>query len=121
MGRNGAGGCVIASQDRHENRSRTVWITFHWRGITSSVSVTSSPSFDSLGGTATRTSRGRGDYDALARQMRGKRLAGGPLALDGWNLRGSRRLLGRQFVLARGGLGLFQPQFQLVEQALLVL
>ena len=44
----GAGGWVIVSQFRHENFSRTVWITFHWRGITSSVSVMSSPSFDSL-------------------------------------------------------------------------
>jgi hypothetical protein len=26
---NGAGGCVIVSQSRHENLSRTVWITFH--------------------------------------------------------------------------------------------
>lgn len=45
-----------------------VWITFHWRGITSSVSVTSSPSFDSLaepqqgqlsGAAITTCSRGR--------------------------------------------------------------
>src|SRR3546814_6916338 len=43
---NGAGGCVIVSQSRQENFSRTVRITFHWRGITSSVSVISSPSFD---------------------------------------------------------------------------
>src|SRR5271155_4814044 len=44
----GAGGWVIVSQSRHENFSRTVWITFHWRGTTSSVSVTSSPSFESF-------------------------------------------------------------------------
>jgi hypothetical protein len=30
---------VIVSQLRHENFSRTVWITFHCRGMTSSVSV----------------------------------------------------------------------------------
>ena len=30
---NGAGGCVIASQSRQENFSRTVWMTFHSRGI----------------------------------------------------------------------------------------
>ena len=68
MAWNGAGGCVIVSQSRQEKRSRTVWITFHWRGTTSSVSVTSSPSFDSfvepqhgqLGGAAITTrSRGR--------------------------------------------------------------
>jgi hypothetical protein len=40
---NGAGGCVIVSHSRHENFSRTVWITFHWRGIISSVSVMSCP------------------------------------------------------------------------------
>lgn len=39
---------VIFSHSRQENFSRTVWITFHWRGITSSVSVMSSPSFASL-------------------------------------------------------------------------
>jgi hypothetical protein len=39
---------VIISHSRQEKRSRIVWITFHCRGTTSSVSVTSSPSFDSL-------------------------------------------------------------------------
>jgi hypothetical protein len=64
----GAGGWVIFSQSRQENFSRTVWITFHRRGITSSVSVTSSPSFDSrsdpqqpqlVGAAMTTRSRGR--------------------------------------------------------------
>jgi hypothetical protein len=65
---NGAGGWLIVSQARQENRSRTVWITFHWRGITSSVSVIVSPSLHNLSepqhgqlagaGTTTR-SRGR--------------------------------------------------------------
>ena len=41
---NGAGGWLIFSQARQVNFSRTVWITFHCRGITSRVSVTSSPS-----------------------------------------------------------------------------
>src|SRR5918911_1356390 len=45
---NGAGGWVIASQRRQVNFSRTVWITFHCRGTTSSVSVMSSPSLASL-------------------------------------------------------------------------
>ena len=44
----GAGGWVIVSQARQVNFSRTFWITFHWRGTTSSVSVTSSPIFASL-------------------------------------------------------------------------
>src|SRR5512134_3148296 len=48
MGWNGAGGWAIFSHDRQVNFSRTVWITFHCRGITSSVSVTSSPSLTSL-------------------------------------------------------------------------
>ena len=41
---NGAGGSLIRSQSRHVIFSRTCWMTFHWRGITSSVSVTVSPS-----------------------------------------------------------------------------
>ena len=28
----GAGGWVMVSQERQENRSRTVWMTFHCRG-----------------------------------------------------------------------------------------
>jgi hypothetical protein len=64
----GAGGCVIVSQSRQLKRSRTVSITFQRRGITSSVSVTSSPSLDSLvdpqqgqacGAAMTTRSRGR--------------------------------------------------------------
>src|SRR5438045_9605821 len=47
MAWNGAGGWVIFAQDRQLNFSRTVWITFHWRGTTSSVSVMSSPSLTS--------------------------------------------------------------------------
>ena len=64
---NGAGGWVIFSQARQVNFSRTVWITFHCRGTTSSVSVTSSPSLTSLppqhgqaeGAGMTTRSRGR--------------------------------------------------------------
>ena len=65
---NGAGGCAIVSQLRQENFSRTVWITFQDLGTTSSVSVTSSPSFDSFaepqqgqfsGAAITTRSRGR--------------------------------------------------------------
>ncbi len=67
IGWNGAGGWVIASQERQENRSRTVWITFHCRGTTSSVSVMSSPSLASrppqqgqaAGAGMTTRSRGR--------------------------------------------------------------
>src|SRR5215213_8834687 len=42
--RNGAGACEIPSHDRHVNFSRTYCSTFHCRGTTSSVSLTSSPS-----------------------------------------------------------------------------
>ncbi len=67
IGWKGAGGWVIASQDRQLHFSRTVWITFHCRGTTSRVSVMLSPSLVRLPpqhgqaagpGTTTR-SRGR--------------------------------------------------------------
>src|SRR5262249_22624957 len=45
---NGAGGCEIVSQERQLNFSRTCSVTNHCRGITSSVSVMSSPTFESL-------------------------------------------------------------------------
>ena len=69
---NGAGGWVIFSQDRQVNFSRTVWITFHWRGTTSKVSVIVSPSLASLPpqhGQAV----GAGIDHALAWQMRRQR------------------------------------------------
>jgi len=44
----GAGGCVIVSQERQENFSRTCSVTNHCRGTTSSVSVMSSPTLESL-------------------------------------------------------------------------
>src|SRR6516162_10102990 len=44
----GAGGRAIVSHARHENFSRTCWVTNNCRGTTSSVSVTSSPTFDRL-------------------------------------------------------------------------
>ena len=59
---------MIFSQSRQENFSRTVRMTFQWRGITSRVSVKSSPSFDSFadpqqgqfaGAAMTMSSRGR--------------------------------------------------------------
>lgn len=65
---NGAGACEIVSQSRQLNLSRTVSITFHWRGITSRVRVTSSPILRSrvppqhaqaAGGSIITRSRGR--------------------------------------------------------------
>jgi hypothetical protein len=83
----GAGGCVIVWQFRHENFSRTVWITFHCRGMT----VMSSLSLDDrfrrpAAGTALRC----GDHHALARQMIRERLARRPLALERFDRLGGR-------------------------------
>ena len=95
VGWNGAGGWVIVSQARHENFSRTVWITFQWRGITSSVSVISSPSLASFADRS-RDSLRRGDNDAFARQMSRQWFARRPLALERCDrLRPRRGLLGR--------------------------
>ena len=66
---NGAGGSLIFSQSRHVIFSRTCWITFHWRGITSSVSVTVSPSLRSRVPPQQSQVVGAGNDDALARQM----------------------------------------------------
>src|SRR5580704_14090732 len=71
---NGAGGWPMLSQARQVNFSRTVWITFHCRGTTSSVSVTSSPILASRSAAA-RAGRRTGHHDALARQVLGERLA----------------------------------------------
>ena len=49
---NGAGAWLIFSQSRQVNFSRTVSITFHDLGMTSSVSVTSSPSLRRRSATA---------------------------------------------------------------------
>src|SRR4249919_896717 len=48
MAWNGAGGCVIVSQDRQLNFSRTCSVTNQWLGTTWSVSVTTSPILESL-------------------------------------------------------------------------
>ena len=58
---------MIVSQAWQANFSRTVWITFHWRGTLSRVSVIVSPSLDSappqqghaVGPGMTTRSRGR--------------------------------------------------------------
>jgi hypothetical protein len=83
----GASGCVIASQDRQENFSRTVWITFHCRGIASSVWVTSSSSFDSFiepqhghDADAGTTTRSRGRYSGKGLRTGRRRGAGGNVA-----------------------------------------
>jgi hypothetical protein len=56
-------------------------MTFHERGITSSVSVMSSPSLEAAAA-AGRAGTGGGHDDALARQVIGERLAARALALE---------------------------------------
>ena len=71
---------------------------------------------------AARTALGRGDHDALARQMIGERLARRPLALERLDgLRPRRRLLGRQLILRRRRLQLLELKLHLLQQPRLVL
>ena len=115
----GAGAWLIVSQSRQVNFSRTCWITFHCRGMTSSVSVTSSPSLRSASppqqlqavgpGTTTR-SRGRCSGNGLRAgrlRMKAATTCRGP----------GRGLLGLKLILGGCGLQLLQLQFHLVEQA----
>src|SRR5262245_24069544 len=69
IGCEGAGGCVIASQVRQESFSRTCWITFHWRGTSSSVSVTSSPILRKEAPPQHGQAVGSGLDDPFARQL----------------------------------------------------
>ena len=91
-------------------------MTFQRRGITSNVSVTSSPSFDSLVDPQQGQALRRGDDDALARQVLRKRLPRGPLALE-WSNRLGRCLPRRQFVLGRCRFEIFELQLHLLEKA----
>ena len=103
------------------NFSRTVWITFQRRGMTSSVSVTSSPIFDSFSEPQQAQDVGPGTH-ALARKVRRKRLAGRLATREPLDLRRSgRRLFGRQLVLGRARLKLVELKLQLVEKPLLAL
>ena len=112
----GAGGCVMASQARQLNFSRTVCTTFHCLGTTSSVSVTSSPSLTRSAATTAGAGLGRGQHDPLARQVGRQRrplgLAAGEGAHRGIAVVGFA--LAR--VLARRCLHLLQLQFQLIQQ-----
>src|SRR5271169_4582802 len=113
---NGAGGWVIFSHERQVNFSRTVWITFHCRGTTSKVSVTSSPSLTSLppqhgqkGGAGTTTrSRGRCAGNGAPHRLLASEAA----------LRGGLRLdrPGSGLIFRGARFQLLELQFQLVEQ-----
>ena len=97
-------------------------MTFHWRGTASSVSVTSSPIFDSFAEPQHAQDVGRRHHHALARQVRRERLASRPAPGEPLDLRGLRRRLpGRQLVLRRARLELVELEFQLVEKPLLAL
>ena len=106
---------MIFSHARQVNFSRTVWITFHCRGTTSSVSVMSSPSLASLppqhgqavGPGITTRSRGR-----CAGKRRPHRLRAGEAAAPPSPSTGA----GGGLVLGRARLQLLELQFQLVEQ-----
>ena len=112
---NGAGGWVIFSHDRQVNFSRTVWITFHCRGTTSSVSVIVSPSLASLppqhgqavGPGITTRSRGR-----CAGNGRPHRLLAGERS----HRRAARPAQRRPRLRPRSLRSFLELQFQLVEQ-----
>ena len=111
-----AGSC--ASHARQANRSRTVCTTFHCRGITSSVSVTSSPSFDSRSDPQQAQLVGAGNDDALARQMRRQRLARGSCPGERLDSCAGRGTLAQSLILAGARLQLLQAQLELVDQQL---
>src|SRR5438477_4489156 len=114
---NGAGAWLIFSQSRQVNFSRTCWITFHCRGITSSVSVTSSPNFTQPRAAAAQAGgRSRLDHP-LARLMLGEGLACRALAGKRHHIRGlGHGALGGDLVLARRTLEFFERQLDLIEQ-----
>src|ERR1700704_4610873 len=117
----GAGAWLIFSHVRQVNFSRTCWITFHWRGMTSSVSVMSSPSLESLVepqhaqavGPGTRTrSRGRCGGNGFGPGLagRGRRTQRArPAGLGGG-------LLGRDLVFGGRRFAVFQLELHLIKQ-----
>ena len=105
---------MIRSQSRQVNFSRTVWITFHWRGTTSSVSVTSSPSFAIRPEPQQAHVVGPSITTALARQMFGERFTDRPAALE--RAHGRRRPGRGELVFAGGRLELLELQLHLREQ-----
>ena len=128
---NGAGGWLIFSQALQVNFSRTVWITFHWRGMTSSVSlaIVLEPMAHQwlailahLHDTvrpAARAGRGSLDHHTLARQMFGERFAHRLARREGAHGAGlvlRRCLFSGQRILGCRGFQVFKLQFQLIDQ-----
>ena len=106
------------SQSRHENFSRTVWITFQERGITSRVSVTSSPSFERRSPPQAGQEQGAGTTTRSRGRCSGNGFLCGPLALEGRDRGGlCCRFLGDQIILGCVSLELFELQLHLIEQA----
>src|SRR5258705_6143691 len=99
---NGAGGWVIFSQDRQLNFSRTVWITFHWRGTISSVSVMSSPSLASLP-PQTGHAQGAGIMTRSRGKWAGKGARAGRWRAERLTAAAGRLVLGSDAVARRSG------------------
>ena len=114
---NGAGGCVIVSQSRHETFSRTVWTIFHALGITSSVSVTSLPSLDRREPPQAGQEYGAGMTTRSRGRCAGERLSDRTLPLEDSDARPGRGGSGREIVLAGVGLEILKLQLHLLEQA----
>ena len=114
---NGAGAWLIFSQSRQLNFSRTVSITFHWRGTTFQRPRHVLAEFAQAIAAAAFASCRRIDHHPFARKMLGEGLALGALARKSAH----RRRPGdspfrRQFVFGRVGFQLFERQRQLLDQ-----
>ena len=114
---NGAGAWPMFSQARQVNFSRTCWITFHCRGTTSSVSVTSSPILASRSEPQQAQAVGPGTMTRSRGRCSGNGLRPSSCAWTN-ELSWRSRRLGHQRVLGRRGFELLELQFHLVEQAL---
>ena len=107
------GGREIPSHARQVNFSRTYCSTFHCRGTTSSVSVTSSPSLASRVDPQQLQAVGTGNEDPFAGKVLGEGLAEGFLR----NGRTVRRPAGSEFVLGRRRDEIRELELHLVEEA----
>jgi hypothetical protein len=113
----GAGAWLIFSQSRQVNFSRTCWITFHCRGMTSSVSVMSSPNLRSRGLPQHKHCVGPGSTTRSRGRCSGKGWRAGALAGKGQHIGGpGHGPLGRDLVLGGRTLELLKGQLDLVEQ-----
>lgn len=113
---NGAGGCVIFSKFRQANFSRTVWITFHESGITSSFSVTSwTGDCCRRLGTITAWRRPRVRAGVIRERLPDRLLA---LERDDGGRRLRRSSFSGEFVFGRVGFEILKLELELCEQPL---